>query len=70
MRVSPVALRRVWAALGSAHVALWVVATALGWVHSVTFVSHLSLEAVVLACFAAWTSARAEVRADPDSPNP
>ncbi len=67
---SPTALRRFWAVLIAAHVALWIVATLCGWVHSVAFVSHLSIEALVLACAASWQGARAEVKADPDEPTP
>ena len=43
---------------------LWVVAGLAGWIKSVTFVSHLSVAALVLASFAGWQGARAEEKAD------
>lgn len=39
---------------------LWAVAALTGWVTSVTFVSHVSMLALVLAEIAAWQAAHGE----------
>lgn len=41
---------------------LWIVAMPTGWIHSVTFVSHVSMATAVFTCFAAWCSSRVEVK--------
>lgn len=41
-------------------IALWAFATATGLVQSVTFVSHVSMLALVLAEFSAWQASRTE----------
>lgn len=45
-------------------VALWLVATLTGLVESVTFVSHVSMLALVLAEFSAWQASRTEEKED------
>lgn len=57
-------MRHVHAALTVFWIALWIAAGLFGWVKSVTFVSHLSVAALVLASFGGWQSARAEDKAD------
>lgn len=37
-------------------VVLWVVATVVGWIDSVAFVSHVSMLALVVGFVAAWRS--------------
>lgn len=49
----------LWGAGFSA--ALWIVATLNGWINSVTFVSHISMLALVASFIAAWRA---------DKPNP
>lgn len=46
--------------------ALWAIATLTGLVKSVTFVSHVSMLALVLAEFSAWQSSRTEQKQDKD----
>lgn len=42
-------------AVGAAvSVAIWAVATWLGWIDSVAFVSHISMLALVVSFVAAW----------------
>lgn len=43
---------------------LWGAAALLGWLQSVTFVSHVSMVALVLAEVAAWQGARTEEKED------
>lgn len=45
-------------------IALWIAATIFGWIYSVAFVSHISMVALVLGSFAAYQSARVEVKED------
>lgn len=45
-------------------IALWIFATITGLVHSVAFISHLSIVALVLASAASWQSARVEKKED------
>lgn len=47
-----------------AMVALWAVATLTHLVNSVTFVSHVSMLALVLAELSAWQAARTEQKQD------
>jgi len=39
---------------------IWVLAAIFGWLASVTFVSHMSMVALVYAAASAWQGARAE----------
>lgn len=41
---------------------LWLVASFVGWINSVAFVSHMSMAALVYTSAAAWQSARADKR--------
>lgn len=44
--------------------ALWLVASLVGWIESVRFVSHVSMAALVLAELSAWQAARVEQKED------
>jgi hypothetical protein len=63
----PTSMRRLngWATI------LWIVmipvSIATGWINSVTYVAVLSLWALVSGHWAAWASARVEVRQDEDA---
>jgi hypothetical protein len=67
MAVSPRTMRLTHAVFTAVWAALWVVASFTGWIHSVTFVSHMSMAALVYTSAAAWQGARAEDKADPDT---
>lgn len=43
---------------------LWMVAIPLGWLQQVTFVSHMSMAALVYASVSAWQGSRTEVKQD------
>jgi hypothetical protein len=58
---SPVLMRRVNGWLAVFFLALIPVAAAAGWLKSVTFVSALSLWALVSGHWSAWQAARVEV---------
>lgn len=58
----PVLMRRVNGWLAVFFVALIPVAAAAGWLRSVTFVSALSLWALVSGHWSGWQAARVEVR--------
>lgn len=45
-------------------IAIWIAAVPTGWIHSVTFVSHMSMAALVYAAASAWQAARAEQSAE------
>jgi hypothetical protein len=45
-------------------IALWIVATWTGWIHSVAYVAHLSQAALVLGTWSAWQPARVEAQQD------
>jgi hypothetical protein len=46
-------------------IALWIVASLTGWIHSVAaYVSHLSQAALVLGSWSAWQAARVEAQQD------
>lgn len=47
-------------------IAIWAFATLTGLVKSVTFVSHVSMLALVLAEFSAWQASRTEQKEDED----
>lgn len=40
--------------------ALWAVAFVTGWIKSVSFISHVSMVALIYAAASAWQAARAE----------
>jgi hypothetical protein len=65
--VSARAMRLTHAIFTAVWAALWVAATFTGWIHSVTFVSHMSMAALVYTSAAAWQGARAEDKADPNT---
>lgn len=43
---------------------IWILATFMGWLSSVTFVSHMSMLALVYAGLSAWQGARTEEKED------
>jgi len=45
-------------------IALWIVATWTGWIHSVAYVAHLSQAALGLGSWSAWQPARVEAHQD------
>lgn len=47
--------------------ALWGAATVTGWVHSVVFISHVSMLALVLSCLGAIFASRVEVKQEADA---
>lgn len=61
---SPEGLRRFHLVRGFTYLALWILATVLGWVTFTWFVSHVSMLALVEAAFIGWTASRAEVQAE------
>ena len=64
---SPQAMRKINGILTLFWIAMCVPAFAFGWVSSVQFVSFLSLWALIASHWAAWQSARVEVRQDEDA---
>lgn len=50
-----------------ALVVLWPVATILGWIYSVAFVSHVSMAAFILAVVACIETSRVEVKQEDES---
>lgn len=44
--------------------AIWVAAVPTGWIQSVTFVSHMSMAALVYAGVSSWQAARVEEKED------
>lgn len=60
----PVFMRKVNGWLTIAWVAMIPVSLATGWVRSVTYVSALSLWALVSGHWSAWQAARVEVKQD------
>jgi hypothetical protein len=60
-------MRRINGGLTLFWVAMCVPSIALGWVDSVKYVSFLSLWALIASHWAAWQSARVEVRQDEDA---
>ncbi len=67
MRLTPRGLRAFWLTVGLLNLILWPIATLLDWVSSEKFISHVSMEALVLAAFGAWQSTRVEVIQDEDA---
>lgn len=45
---------------------IWGAAYILGWLQSVTFVSHISMAALVLAEISSWQGSRTEEKQDAD----
>ena len=43
---------------------IWILAVPFGWIQSVTFVSHMSMIALVYAAVSAWQAARVERKED------
>lgn len=43
---------------------IWAVAVPMGWIQSITFVSHVTMATALLTSFAAWCAARVEVKQD------
>ena len=64
---SPHAMRRINGVLTIFWIVVCIPAFALGWVDSVKFVSFLSLWALIASHWAAWQSARVEVRQEEDA---
>jgi hypothetical protein len=63
----PVFMRRVNGGLTLFWIAMVPISYSMGWLSSVTYVSALSLWALVSAHWAAWESARVEVHEDEDA---
>jgi hypothetical protein len=64
----PVVLRRLNGCLALLWVAMTPISIAAGWVHSITYVSALSIWALVASHWSAWQAARVEVRQVEDAP--
>lgn len=47
-----------------AFIGLWGLASYMGWLSSVVFVSHISMAALVLAEISSWQGARTEAKQD------
>jgi len=60
----PQTLRAIHGGFVIFWIMLWIVASITGWIHSVTFISHLSIIALILASAASWQGARTEVKED------
>lgn len=58
----PIFWRRFAFANGLLCVILWVVAEWLGWVTDTSFISRISMYALILAALSWWQSSRVEVR--------
>ena len=66
---SPVFMRRVNGWFAVLWIAMIPVSYALGWLSSVTYVSALSLWALVSGHWSGWQAARVEVRQEQESAN-
>jgi hypothetical protein len=44
--------------------ALWAMATLTGWINQTSFVSHISMIALILGSWSSWQAARVEVKQD------
>lgn len=64
MKIKGKGMRRIHGTLVLVWIALWITATIFGWIASVTFVSHMSMIALVLASTSAWEAARTEDKQD------
>ena len=64
---SPQAMRKINGWLTIFWVAMCVPSIAFDWISSVKYVSFLSLWALIASHWAAWQSARVEVRQDEDA---
>lgn len=58
----PIWLERIHGGFVIFWIIVWILGAIFGWLASVTFVSHLSIIALVLASWSAWQAARTEVR--------
>lgn len=45
-------------------IGIWILAIPTGWIQSVTFVSHISMAALVLAEISSWQGSRTEQKQD------
>lgn len=45
-------------------IGVWCIAIPTGWIHSVDFVSHVSMAALVLAEISSWQGSRTEQKQD------
>jgi len=50
-KLSPRQMLRVHASAGAIFIAIWITASFTGWVKSPTFISHMSMLALVYAAF-------------------
>jgi len=50
-----------------AFILIWITAAIVGWLSSVTFVSHMSMVALVYSAASAWQAARAEKATEEES---
>lgn len=66
MKLNGKQMRKIHGGLVLVWIGLWIAATIFGWLSSVTFVSHMSMIALVLASASAWTAARTEDKQDRD----
>ena len=66
-QASPVLMKRLNGWLTIFWLAMIPVSLAAGWVHSVVYVSALSLWALVSGHWSAWQAARVEVHQDDDA---
>lgn len=64
---TPHGMRRINGALTIFWVVMCFPSIMLGWIDSVRYVSFLSLWALIASHWAAWQSARVEVRQDEDA---
>lgn len=60
-------LRKINFWRGCFYVCLWICAFALGWLNLVSFVSHISMAALVETAFMGYVASRAEDAAETDS---
>lgn len=61
---SPVAIRRLHGCSIVVWALLWVLASLVGWIQLVVFISHVTMATAMLTSFAAWCSSRVEVKQD------
>jgi hypothetical protein len=66
-KLSPRQMLRVHASAGAIFIAIWITASFTGWVKSPTFISHMSMLALVYAAFGGWQAALAGDKADPET---
>lgn len=66
MKLSGKAMKYIHGALTILWCLVWLAASIFGWLTSVTFVSHLSVIALILTSAGAWQGARTEDKQDQD----